>query len=477
MLRTLRNRLVFSHILPIIIIIPLMGLVILYALENQVLLPRLSRELEGEARLLAIVTSTQPRIWDDSAYAQELLAKAKPELATRVMILDPQGHLMASSDPLDGDRIGTKLDIPDLGEIAHGEAIAFVKDSQRLNAEIVDAYAPVIAADRATLGIVRLSYRFVTVYEEYMQLRLVLAFILVVGMIAGVLLGSTLALNINSPLQKTIRAVDNLASGTQREHLTERGPEEMRRLLRAVNFLMDRLHNLEEARHRLLANLVHEIGRPLGALHAALQALLLTRPKDSQVVEEMLVSMSEETKRLQRLLDDLSHLQDQVLGTFGLEKQPVRLGAWLAEVLAPWETAALEKRLHWETDLPADLPVVQADPLRLAQAVGNLTSNAIKYTPSGGEVTVAAGMAQAGVWIKVSDNGPGISASELENIFTPFYRGAQGGRTSPGMGLGLSIARDLIIAHEGRLEVESQPGIGSQFTLWLPPQSILSPHS
>ena len=468
MLRSLRNRLILSHILPLLIIIPLTGVAIIYALETQVLLPSLSKELAGEAGLLAEIASSQPEIWKDPTFAQDILAQARPYLAARVMWLAPDGRLLASSDPTDADRLGQLLAIPDFSDTRPGDVVSRTNFSQRLHGEIVDVYAPVITSENQIAGIVRLSYRFSTVYEYFMQLRYLIAAILIVSLLAGVLLGSTLALNINSPLQKVIDAVYDLARGSRKAEIADQGPEEIRLLQRSVNHLVERLHSLEEARRRLLANLVHEIGRPLGALHAAVQALLLTPKSDPRVLDEMLAGMNDETGRLQRLLDELAHLHDLVFGTLELERRPVDLNEWLPGVLRPWEASAREKHLHWETSIPSSLPVLEADPLRLAQVVGNLISNAIKYTPAGGTVSVAAGFDGKNNWLRVSDTGPGISTEELEKIFTPFYRGAQGGRIAQGMGLGLSIARELVAAHEGRLEVESQPGLGSQFTVWLP---------
>jgi two-component system sensor histidine kinase BaeS len=475
MLRTLRNRLILSHVLPLLIIIPLMGIAIIYALETQVLLPSLSKELAGEAGLLAEIASNQPEIWEDPNFAQNILTQARPYLSARVMWLTPDGRLLASSDPTDADRLGQLLEVPDFSDIPPGEVDSRTDFSQRLHGEIVDVYAPVITTENQIVGIVRLSYRFTTVYEDFVQLRYLIAAILIVSLLAGVLLGSTLALNINSPLQKVIEAVYDMARGSRKAELTEQGPEEIRLLLRSVNHLMERLHSLEEARRRLLANLVHEIGRPLGALHAAVQALLLSPQLDPQVLEEMLAGMNDETDRLQRLLDDLAHLHDLVLGTMELERQPVALREWLLGVLRPWEAAAHEKRLHWETSLPSSLPSMDVDPLRLAQVVGNLLSNAIKYTPAGGTVSVAAEITKGKIRITVSDTGPGIPSEELDKIFTPFYRSPHERRIAQGMGLGLSIARDLVDAHEGQLEVQSQPGLGSQFTIWLPYTTPISP--
>lgn len=468
MLRTLRNRLILSHILPLLIIIPLAGAAILYALETQVLLPNLSRELSGEARLLAEIARDQPQIWEDASFAQDLLSQVRPDLAARVEILDSDGMLFASSDPADAGRMGQALDVPDFTSGQDRDVVAHVDYSSRLHGEIVDVYAPVTAADGEMLGIIRMSYRFTTVYEQFIQLRYLIVTILAISLAAGTLLGSSLALNISAPLQRVIRAIDDLARGYRKEELAEEGPEEVRRLLRSVNHLRERLHNLEESRSLLLASLVHEIGRPLGALHAALQALSSEPDLDPRLLAEMLGGMIEETRRLQYLLDDLAQLHDQVLGALELDRHAEHPSEWLPGILHTWEAAAREKGLRWEVSIPSGLPTILIDPLRLAQVVGNLVNNAIKFTPPGGAVSIAAGCEGNWVWMRVSDTGPGITDEEQAKIFTPFYRGPEGGRITQGMGLGLSIARDLVDAHGGRLEVASQPGLGSQFTIWLP---------
>jgi signal transduction histidine kinase len=199
-----------------------------------------------------------------------------------------------------------------------------------------------------------------------------------------------------------------------------------------------------------------------------IEALSHGANRDPQFYDELLAGMDLETSRLQRLLEDLSHLHEQALGVLELDHQPLDLVTWLPETLNPWQQAALQKRLHWELKLPESLPVVQADPLRLGQVIGNLVSNAIKFTPSGGTVMTEVGTDDQQVWIRVSDTGPGIPPDLQEKMFEPFVRGGQGRRFPQGMGLGLSIARELVEAHGGRLELESDAGLGSKFKVWLP---------
>jgi signal transduction histidine kinase len=318
-----------------------------------------------------------------------------------------------------------------------------------------------------------MTTQVVTVSDEIYQLRYLLGSILLLGVLAGIGLGSSLAFGINRSIQRVTRSIQSLAQGDWQAHVDEQGPDEMRILAGAVNTLVDKLHNLEKARRQLLANLVHELGRPLGAMRSAVQALLHGADKDSQLSNDLLTGMDEETIRLQHLLDDLAGLHDQVSGKLELNRSAVQVNNWLVSTLSPWEAAARQKGLAWAVDASQSLPVVMMDPDRMAQALGNILSNAIKFTPVGGEVSTAIKFDDGQLTIQVADTGPGIPMDEQEKIFQPFYRGSQGRRIVEGMGLGLSIARDIITAHGGEIKLDNKPGMSSCFTLHIPVEGVL----
>jgi signal transduction histidine kinase len=384
------------------------------------------------------------------------------------MLLDSSGNLLASSDSTDAEHLGQPLQDSRLAEVLAGQFNAHVDYSQYMRAEVADVFFPVVGSNRRVLGVVRLTRRFANVYEWFQRLRYLIAGVLAVGLFLGAAVGWVLALNLEHPLRQVARAVDELARGRRVTPLPESGLEEIQLLSHAFNSLMERSRVMEQNRRQLLANLVHELGRPLGALHSAIQALLGGADEQESLRQELLVGMDGEVRRLGRLVDDLARLHDQVAGTLEIARQPVALSDWLVHALAPWREAAQGKGLRWEADIASDLPILDIDPDRLAQAVSNLTSNAIKYTRLGGVVSVAAGVKDKEVWIQVSDTGPGIPLEEQPHIFTRFFRGRMGRRFPQGMGLGLSIARDLVVAHGGRLEMKTAPGRGSDFTLWLP---------
>ena len=468
MFNTLRRRLILSHVLPLLVVLPLMGIALIYVLERQVLLNSVSGQLVSQARLVAEMAGDHPDIWTDPAQTQVFLRRLDPLLNAQVMLLDGSGRPLVSNDGGDGLPQGKPLPAADIERALAGQVSVHTSYSPRLSAQVVDVAAPVMDSSGRVIGLVRLSHAMTSVYQQFLDLRYLIAAVLGIALLLGTAAGWILALNLEHPLQDVTVAVGELAQGGHLAPLPEQGPEEFRLLLRAVNTFVERLQTLEGARRQLLANLVHELGRPLGAIHSAIEALESGADDDPELREELLTGMSGEVGRLRRLLDDLAHLHDQILGGLELARRPTPLSSWLADLLPTYRQAALTKGLRWQADFPPDLPVLPLDPDRLGQALGNLLTNAIKYTNPDGQVSVRAGREDHEVWIDVGDTGPGIPPEEQERIFAPFYRSNRLARFPQGMGLGLTIARDLTEAHGGSLQVHSVPGDGSHFIIRLP---------
>jgi signal transduction histidine kinase len=384
------------------------------------------------------------------------------------MLLDTQGNLLASTEPTDAERLGQIIQLDGWATALAGETSVRTIHGAQNQQELVDVLVPIMDREMQIAGVIRLSHRLTNVYEQFLRQRYLVVGILLAGLLLGSVVGWMLALNLERPLRDVTQAACRLTSGEQLAPLPERGPVEIQNLLHSMNVLVQRLRSLEHARRQLLSNLVHELGRPLGALRSATQALLGRSGEDAALRQELLTGMDAEVDHLGRLLDDLAGLHDQVLGTLELNRQPTALNEWLARTLPPWRESAQAKGLAWQASIPPDLPTIDLDPDRLAQVLGNLLSNAIKYTPQGGTVSLAAGVEGEEIWIRVSDTGPGIRAEEQARIFAPFYRSQPGHRFPQGMGLGLNIAHTLIAAHGGRLELDSVPGQGSHFTVRLP---------
>lgn len=468
MLDTLRRRLILSQVIPYVILVPVMGLVLIYILESQVLVPDVARGLREQAHLVVELTQDNPDVWTNPSAAQALVNRVDISSTALLNLLDSKGRLIASSEMPDGIPSGRVLPHAGLSAVLAGDVSEHTDYSPRLDGQVADIMVPVFGPDHQVIGVVRMAHRLSTVYDEFLRLRFSVLAILGVALVLGSLAGFILATNLERPLRRLAQGLDRLASGQELAALPVRGPDEMRMLMHAFNVLMERLRGMQDSRRQLLANLVHELSTPLGALNSAVQALQDGADADPQLAHDLLQGMQDEIRRLIRLLQDLTHMYDQVVGDVRLERRATALGEWLPGVFAVWREAALKKGLECHATFAPDLPTVNIDPNRIAQVIGNLLNNSIKYTDRGGTITFAASRTNGRVEIQIADTGRGISRGELDRIFAPFYRGQHTGRFPDGMGLGLTIARQLAEAHGGDIQVESEAGKGSCFTLWLP---------
>jgi len=187
---------------------------------------------------------------------------------------------------------------------------------------------------------------------------------------------------------------------------------------------------------------------------------------------EALASLQEEALLLARLVDDLRALALAEAGQLRLECQSTDLGTLLQGVVASFDLRAESHGQVLALDLAPDLPPADVDPQRVRQVVANLLSNSLRHTPPGGEVLVSAIAGPGEIEVSVADNGPGIAPEDLAHVFDRFWQGDQGRVGSSG--LGLTIARELVRTHGGRIWAESEPGQGATFRFTLPVKPVVA---
>ncbi|MET8641407.1 HAMP domain-containing sensor histidine kinase [Streptomyces sp. NPDC004675] len=236
-------------------------------------------------------------------------------------------------------------------------------------------------------------------------------------------------------------------------------------LAEAFNALTERRERLEAQRKALVNDVAHELRTPLTNIRGWLE---VTRDGVVDPDPELLASLHEEALVLQRVIDDLQDLAAADAGTLRLHREPVRADDVLAQVAAAHRVAADSGGVHLVTTVDG-CPWLDADPVRMRQAVGNLVSNAIRHTPADGTITLSARAAGDRVVIEVADTGGGIAAQDLPYVFDRFWRAEKSrSRRTGGSGLGLAIVRQLAAAHDGTVTAASETGVGSVFTLVLP---------
>jgi signal transduction histidine kinase len=263
------------------------------------------------------------------------------------------------------------------------------------------------------------------------------------------------------PIADMMAAATRVESGDFSARVREDGPRDIRRLARAFNAMSARLASNEAERRQLLADVSHELRTPLSVIQGNVEGILDgLYPADRAHLEPIL----DETHLLERLVEDLRTLSLSETGALRLHREPTDLAALLADVVAGFRPRADAGGIELVLSVGQDLPAIELDQARLRQVIGNLLTNALRFTPSGGTVTVEVGTAPGGVEITVIDTGSGIAPDELSHVFDRFYRSADSG----GSGLGLPIARSLIEAHGGTIEAKSSPGAGTSMRIHLP---------
>jgi two-component system, OmpR family, sensor histidine kinase BaeS len=328
---------------------------------------------------------------------------------------------------------------------------------------------PIIVHDRRVgTAVVRSTGSGLNAADRVLEAALLRAIAGAAGLAAllALLTGLAVARRITRPVTRLIAVTRAMAAGNRAARVGEiRAPGELRELAAAFDQMADALDRQEQIRRNLVADVAHELRTPIAILQAGHEALLdgVAEPTPAE-----LSSLRDEVLRLARMVGDLQTLAAADAAALNLARQRcdlADLAATAADSLARRFEAAgitLDRRL-------AASPV-RADPHWLHQLITNLLTNALKFTPAGGHVTISTGRSGAEAVLRVTDTGAGIPADDLPRIFDRFWRGRQAAQIS-GSGIGLAIAAEVARAHGGQLTASSEsegPGRGTQMTLILP---------
>jgi two-component system sensor histidine kinase BaeS len=281
-----------------------------------------------------------------------------------------------------------------------------------------------------------------------------------------------LSRRILAPVKALTSATREFGKGNFSHRVDFKDEGEMGELARSFNAMADDLERNERLRRNMVADIAHELRTPLSNLRGYLEAA-----SDGLVkLDEATVhSLTEEASSLSRLVNDLQELSLADAGELKLVFQPEDISRLITETVTVLQAKASAKNIEISTDLPAELPEVNIDSHRIKQVLYNLMDNAVAHTGPEGRITVTARQEEDFLNISVADTGEGIPAEDLPMIFERFYRVDKSRtRATGGTGLGLTIAKRLVEAHGGRIDVRSRPGKGTTFTFSLPVSNDLT---
>jgi histidine kinase len=288
---------------------------------------------------------------------------------------------------------------------------------------------------------------------------------------AAVLVSLFVSRRIVEPIQTLSNVSRRLAQGLYRERIYLQADDEIAQLAQSVNQLAEALDQTERRRLALLADVTHELRTPLATIGGYMEGLVDGVVSANPATFNLILR---ETRRLQRLIEDLELLSRVEAGQLPVVARAIDLRSVLEAQIAQFEPLFSSNQVTLSLDAPEQLPQVWADPDRVAQVLINILANSYRYTPAGGQVTVQVSTDDQEVRVAVIDSGIGIAAEHLPHLFERFYRVDKSrARNSGGSGIGLAIARHLIYAQGGEIWAESD-GIGKGarfiFTLPLAPQ-------
>ena len=423
---------------------------------------------------------------------------AESEIVSQIMIVDDDSRVIASNDL---NRVGMIADDKGVRAIINGADI-YARLFPRQKTYMVDM--PLVIANEFK-GVVNIGYDATNYYTHLSEIFQFGLLISAMGVVMGILLSFQVANPIIKPVQRLIEVTKKLAAGDLSQRATVSSKDEVGTLARAFNQMaIDLARSKEEidqhsktledkVRQRTLelemsnqelrviqnelieANMVkseflsiasHELRTPLTTL-VGYSELLLTRPLTESQKKEFLGFINEESIHLSKIVDDLldiSRIESQK--DFGFIKKPVQLAEILVKNIKFYSQAETGHNIR--TQVEQGLPLVNVDGDKIGQVIKNLLDNAIKYSPRG-DIVCKAFLEDGMVWVSVRDEGIGISQENLPRIFDKFYRIEQDETAHiSGTGLGLSIAKYVLESHDGKIDVQSEPGKGTTIAFGLP---------
>ncbi|MBI3242947.1 MAG: HAMP domain-containing protein [Chloroflexi bacterium] len=283
-----------------------------------------------------------------------------------------------------------------------------------------------------------------------------------VALIVGLLLARTLT----RPLRALTQAAHRMAGGELEQEVPVKSSDELGELAAAFNKMSREVARANRSRRQMTADVAHELRTPLTVIAGYVESM---RDGALAPTPERLSVIYAEIEHLQLLVGDLRTLSQADAGELKLNKQTLAVPEVLQQAQAAFEHQARQKGIRLELQMSGGLPTIQADEARMVQVLGNLISNALRYTPGEGRIVLGAALRGGGVALTVQDTGPGIAPEDLPFVFNRFYRADKSRAEENGeSGLGLAIAKAIVEAHAGTIEARSVVGQGTTMAIFIP---------
>lgn len=459
-LRSIRKRLVWHYgIIIFLTVLVLEGLFITvvrqyyYGTVEQVLVNRATVSASFYNKYLP-----QDDLKDKARYILENVIKE--ELA-RVEIVDWQGNIVLDSN---GFTPIQKVSSPDFDD-AMKEKTGIWYGKNKHTGERIIAVANPLKNDKQVVGVLRYVASIEGVYEVVSHITLIalsVGFLVVILALAFSLL---LARSIINPIQEVTLVAEQMARGNFTVKAEKRDDDEIGKLADTLNYMSGEIIKSEKIKNDFLSSISHELRTPLTSIKGWGETVLSGELEDREEAKEGLEIICKETDRMIDLVEELLDFSRFQSGRIKIDFHALNINSLVEDVKHQFMVRTKEKEITLASQIDAQIPEFIGDTNRLKQVLINLLDNAVKFTPTGGVITITTQQTGDYIEIEVKDNGEGIDPEDLSRVTQKFYKG---NINRPGSGLGLSIVQEIIDLHHGKMEITSTLGQGTQVTLVLP---------
>ncbi|ULL19969.1 sensor histidine kinase [Paenibacillus sp. H1-7] len=466
--KSIFRRILFSSMLTVLLGLCVVGLLISLLTKSYIIDSKKEELLRKAKRVnLAVQNAT---VLDDSV--KDLLIFFDQSYETRIWIFDLQGKIVATSSK-DEVYIGKSVDASIVKKVKNGENTILNMEFEGMKESMLSVVVP-WGKDNQVFGGIVLHSPVTGMNETITNLRETILWGTLFGLLLSAVIASYLSWTISQPLQKIDRVAAKIGMGDYSERIRIQSKDEIGDLAGTINHMVEKLEivdqekkKLEQIRQDFLANVSHELRTPLTAMQGFLEAL-----QDGLIDESAKPRyygiIYNETLHMNRLVDDIMDLIKLENNEIILSRSPVDVKSLLTQIAFKFEPEASAKGTSIGLQISTELPKAYADLSRLEQIANNLIKNAIKFTENG-SIVIRAFYEEPYIRIVFSDTGIGISPDDLEMIWERFFKVDRGrSKKNQGTGLGLAIVRELVMLHEGKIEVQSEIDKGTTFNVWIP---------
>ena len=469
MSKSIFRRLLFSFLATVLVGLGISGILLSFFAKEYIYNTK-------QEELLRLAKKVNTAIYDSNEINKQLLDKLAmldESFDTRIWLFNENGKIVATSMK-DEVFTGKSVAVSIADSVLKGKSAVTELQIEGLEDPMLSVSVPWGKGEKVYGGII-LHAPIEGIERTFGQMRESILWATLFGVVLSTAMVSYLSWSISRPLRTIERTAAEIGRGNYVERVKIDTSDEIGDLAQTINTMAEKLEKVEQERYHLeqvrndfLANVSHELRTPLTAIQGFLEALQDGLVEEEEARQKYYAVMYTETMQVNRLVDDLMDLMKLENNEVNLAKFPVDVGEVINKVAFSFRAEAEEKGLHIAVEVADELPRIYADKDRIAQILKNFLKNAVKFTERG-EIRLIAETEDEWVRIRVADTGIGIAADDLNRIWERFFKVDRGrSKNNKGTGLGLAIVKELVELHDGKWSVESMPGHGSTFTVWLP---------